>query len=133
MSDMNALQTLQTHKKFRIQEGLEIADVASAHIYRVLEDAADDQPLVCCLELSGSFRIVRFAPSVLKNPAAFRIRDSLSTAHALERQLQGEFFTLCHSRGFEQRLDVFGAQYKARTRAQLYAKALLAQWAGAGG
>ena len=128
MSDLPALQALQTHKKFLIQEGLEIADVASAHTYRVLEDESD-QPLVCVVELSGSsFRIVRFAPAVLKTPSAFRLRDSLSTAHALERQLHGEFFTLCHSRGFEQRLDVFGAQFKARTRAQLYAKALLAQW-----
>jgi len=112
-------------------EGLELVDVASAHLYRVLEDQSD-QTLVGCVEISGVFRIVRFAPSALRNPAAFRIRDSLSTAHALERQLQGEFFTLCHSRGWTQTLDVFGAQYKARTRAELYAKALLAQWAGAG-
>lgn len=131
---MNDFTKLQTSAKFRIQEGLEVVDVASSHVYRVLEDAADDQPLVCCVELSGSsFRIARFVPSVLRNPAAFRIRDSLSTAHALERQLQGEFFTLSHSRGWTQTLDVFGAQFKARTRAELYTKALLAQWGSAGG
>lgn len=124
-----SLVSLVAHPRFKITEGMEFLEVASKRLYRALQGEAQDTPLVSCLEMTGgTFRLTTIDKAALRNSAAFSLHDSMSTAYALEMLFQVEFFTLSHSRGWEQRLDLFGAQFKARTRAKLYACALLHQW-----